>query len=227
MSSSEKPYGTVREILMSLDSAETARGDAKRRAILDVARETFFERGYAATSMSEIAARLGGSKGTLYNHFRSKEELFGELMREVCQVRAQAIFEQLGPIGREKSVRQSLIDIGLSLMEFLLLDEMIAVHRLVVAEAGRFPELGRMFYEAGPQRGEVRFAEYFEAAMAAGLMPKNDPKMVGQRLKDLVMSDLYLRRLWGVTSEIVPARLHAHVARSVDIFLKAFGPASD
>ena len=46
--------------------------DARRQAILDIARESFVTDGFAATSMSAIAVRLGGSKGTLYNYFRSK-----------------------------------------------------------------------------------------------------------------------------------------------------------
>ena len=202
---------------------EGARADARRRTILEVARAIFLSRGYAATSMSEIAASLGGSKGTLYNYFRSKEELFSALMFDTCHRRAAAIFDPLPPIGAGKPLRESLIDLGVSLMQFLLLDEIITVHRLVVAESGRFPELGRMFYEAGPQRGEARFTEYFEEAMAAGHMPQDDPRMVGQRLKDLVMSDLYLRRLWGVVDDVSPKALHAHVAQSVDIFLRAFG----
>ncbi|MGH6958533.1 MAG: TetR/AcrR family transcriptional regulator [Caulobacteraceae bacterium] len=204
-------------------ATDTARADAKRRAILEVAREAFLDGGYAATSMSVIAARLGGSKGTLYNYFRSKEELFSAFLTEMCQERANAAFDSLPPIGEGRSVRESLIELGLSLMQFLMLEEFIAVHRLVVAESGRFPEIGRLFYEAGPQRGERRFAEYFEAAMAAGRVPRDDPRMVGQRLKDLVMSDVYLRRLWGVLPEPTAAELRAHVTRSVDIFLRAFG----
>src|ERR1700721_3771942 len=55
-----------------------------RESILKVAREVFFENGYAATSMSSIAARLGGSKGTLYNYFKNKEELFEAQVRDMC-----------------------------------------------------------------------------------------------------------------------------------------------
>jgi TetR/AcrR family transcriptional repressor of mexJK operon len=206
-------------------SSDLSRSDAKRRAILDVASDVFLAQGYAAASMSEIAARLGGSKGTLYNYFRSKEELFGAFIADTCQGRAVAIFDPLPPIGEGRSVRESLIDLGFSLMTFLWAEELIALHRLIVAEVGRFPEIGRMFYEAGPRRGELRFADYFEAAMAAGHVPPGDPMEVGQRLKDLVMSDVYLRMMWGVLPTPRPEELREHVAHSVDIFLRAFGPA--
>ena len=208
--------------------AESARGDAKRRAILDVGREIFLAQGYAATSMSEIAARVGGSKGTLYNYFHSKEELFGAFMEEICAAQAAVYFDRLPPLGEGKSVREGLIDLGVTLLTFLLQDDdMVAAHRLVVAETGRSPEIGRLFYESGPQRGVARFTEIFRAAMSTGRIPVNDPKMVGQRLKDLVMSDVYLRRLWNVLGPVDGEMLRAHVAQSVDIFLRAFGPAAD
>lgn len=209
----------------TLPVVESTRSDAKRRAILQVAHDVFLARGYAATSMSEIAAKLGGSKGTLYNYFRSKEELFTAFMSDICSGQAAIYFDPLPPIGEGKSVRESLIDLGVSLLEFLLVDDIIAVHRLVVAEADRFPELGQLFYEAGPHRGEIRFTEYFRQAIAAGRIPEDDPKVVGQRLKDLVMSDLYLRRLWGVVGDLDETTLRAHVMQSVDIFLRAFGSA--
>jgi TetR/AcrR family transcriptional regulator, mexJK operon transcriptional repressor len=204
-------------------SSDSPRSDAKRRAIVDVARSAFLAQGYAATSMSEIAAKLGGSKGTLYNYFRSKEELFEAFMVETCQGPAAEVFGRLPSPTESRDIRASLIDHGVTLLEFLLREDMIALHRLVVAEAGRFPELGRMFYEAGPQRGEVRFTEYFEGAIAAGLVRAGDAKMMGQRLKDLVLSDVYLRRLWGVLEPLSARAARAHVAESVDIFLRAFG----
>src|SRR6201996_3357841 len=97
---------------------DLSRGDAKRRAILDVASEVFLAQGYAATSMSEIAARVGGSKGTLYNYFRSKEELFSAFIADVCQGPVVTYFDPLRPIGEGRSVRESLVDLGLSLLEF-------------------------------------------------------------------------------------------------------------
>lgn len=208
-------------------SPEISRSDARRRVILGVAREVFLARGYAATSMSEIAAKLGGSKGTLYNYFRSKEELFSAFITETCQGPAVRLFDSLPPIGEGRGVRESLIDLGVSLMEFLKLDEIVAMHRLVSAEAGRFPEIGPIFYEACPRKGETRFTDYFEQAMAAGRIPQGDARLLGQRLKDLVMSDVYLRHIWGVPREMNNTELRDHVAQSVDLFLKAFGLPSD
>ena len=67
--------------------------DARREAILDVAQEVFLEEGFAAASMSTIAARLGGSKGTLYNYFRSKDELFKAYVERRCLWQQDEIFD--------------------------------------------------------------------------------------------------------------------------------------
>src|SRR3984885_2362507 len=111
---------------------DQSRSDAKRRAILDVARDVFVAQGYAATSMSEIAAKLGGSKGTLYNYFRSKEELFSAFIVATCQGRAVAMFDDLLPFGEGGDIRDSMIKLGVALLELVQSEDIVAMHRLVV-----------------------------------------------------------------------------------------------
>jgi TetR/AcrR family transcriptional regulator, mexJK operon transcriptional repressor len=204
---------------------DPSRGDAKRRAILDVASEVFLAQGYAATSMSEIAAKLGGSKGTLYNYFRSKEELFSAFITDTCQGPAMAIFDHL-PVGDAgKSIRDNLVSFGVDFLGFVLSPRLIALNRIVVGETGRFPELGRMFFDAGPGRGEARFAQIVESAMEAGELRREDPIMVGRCLKDLILSDYHHRLLWGVLSDVPAGQIKTHVACAVDVFLRAFAAA--
>src|SRR5471030_1490574 len=102
----------------SATAPDLSRSDARRRAILDVASEVFLAQGFAATSMSEIAVRLGGSKGTLYNYFRSKEELFAAIMVDTCQGPANAVFDHMPPIGGD--LRTGLIALGTGLLGFIL-----------------------------------------------------------------------------------------------------------
>ncbi|HLY79845.1 MAG TPA: TetR/AcrR family transcriptional regulator [Caulobacteraceae bacterium] len=205
--------------------ADLSRSDARRRAILDVASEVFLAQGYAATSMSEIAAKLGGSKGTLYNYFRSKEELFSAFITDTCQGPAMALFDQLPTADAGKSIRDNLVEFGANFLGFILSPRLIALNRIVVGETGRFPELGRMFFDAGPGRGEARFAQIVEAAMDAGELRREDPIMVGRCLKDLILSDYHHRQLWGVLGDVPAAQIRAHVASAVDAFLRAFAAA--
>ena len=202
---------------------ETGKSELRRRAILDVAREAFLAQGFAATSMSEIAVRLGGSKGTLYNYFRSKEDLFAAIMIDTCQGPANAVFDHLPPI--DGDLRAGLIELGAGLLGFILSGPSMAIHRLAVAEADRFPVLGRIFYETGPLRGQERLEVYFRSLIDAGQLKPVDPGMAARRFKDLVLSDVYSRRLWGVMEDLTPAQLEAHATESADIFLAAFGVA--
>jgi AcrR family transcriptional regulator len=197
------------------------KSERRRQAILDVARELFQVQGYAATSMSEIAARLGGSKGTLYNYFRSKEELFAAFMIDTCQIGSNAVFEPLEPAGSD--LRGALIDLGVNFLTFLLAPDTLAVHRLVVAECGRFPELGRIFYETGPRRGQENLARFFAPIIAEGRLKPGDPMEIGHWYKDMLLGDVYNRTLWGVLGPLTSEDLRRHVGRAVDVFLRAFG----
>src|SRR5580693_3156847 len=136
--------------------------DEKRAAILEVALEVFLAEGYAAASMSEISSRVGGSKATLYNYFPSKEDLFAAAVTARCE-QWQAIIDEVEAEGGE--LRLALERLGARFLDLILADEAVATYRLVIAEAGRFPELGRIFYEAGPVRGSENIARFLVQAI--------------------------------------------------------------
>src|SRR5271155_1642255 len=108
--------------------------DERREAILKVAREVFFEQGYSAASMSMIAARLGGSKGTLYNYFKSKEELFAAYIARHCAWQQGGMDELYS---HASEVRPALMELGRILLRFVLSDFGIRNFILVISEAGR------------------------------------------------------------------------------------------
>ncbi|HWA64163.1 MAG TPA: TetR/AcrR family transcriptional regulator [Caulobacteraceae bacterium] len=201
-------------------SPESVRSEARRRAILDVAREVFLKEGYAAASMSNIAARLGGSKGTLYNYFRSKEDLFAAFMVDTCKLQADALFDHLPPF--DDGARPALESLAEAFLEFILESPVLSVHRVVVAEAERFPELGRIFYETGPKTGEDRLTVYMQRMIDAGVLRDCDARNAARRFKDLVLSDVQHRTLWGVMPPMDAAARKAQAAESVDLFLRAF-----
>src|ERR1700722_1024832 len=116
--------------------------DEKRDAILRIALEAFLTEGYAATSMSSIAAKVGGSKATLYNYFASKEELFSVVIGEKCKDFHDQLFES---VSHDADIRAALIGIAERMIRLVVSDEKIAIYRLITAETARFPELGRAF----------------------------------------------------------------------------------
>src|SRR6266550_287247 len=70
---------------MSNEDAALSRKDRKRAEIVAIAQNLFFREGYAGTSMSQLAAALGGSKTTLYNYFQAKEDLLLAVVEDVVE----------------------------------------------------------------------------------------------------------------------------------------------
>lgn len=130
----------------------------KRAEIVDIATRSFFEHGYAATSMSAIAEELGGSKATLWAHFASKQDLFAAVIDLQVDSFSQDIDEVLTsqtysvPALRRASAR---------FLECLLRENAIRLFRLVVSEGGRFPEIKEMFYSRGPVKLRKCVIEFF------------------------------------------------------------------
>jgi AcrR family transcriptional regulator len=195
--------------------------DERRDHILDVARECFLRHGYAGCSMSIIAARLGGSKGTLYNYFRSKEDLFEAFVRRACGRFAENL---ASAPSAEGDLRERLIHFARAFQTHLLSPDAIATQRLVVGEGERFPELGPLFYSAGPQIIIGRMSAEFAQLMDAGRLRRADPELAAIHFKDLAVSGLHWRRIWGVAAKPTEADLQAQATIGVDTFLRAYRP---
>ena len=192
--------------------------DDKRETILSIARQVFLEEGYAAASMSTIAARVGGSKGTLYNYFRSKAELFVAVIQNQCEINQAEIFDM-----PHSDLRTYLTQLAGRVARLMLSEEVISMHRIVVAEAVRFPEIGEALYEAGPKRGKARMIAYFNQAIAEGRLKPCDPGRAAEQALELTLAGLYRRRLWNVGPPPTEAEIDANVEAAIDIFMTIYG----
>ena len=200
--------------------ARQARREDRRDTILDVASECFVADGYGSTSMSTIAARLGGSKGTLYNYFKSKEELFEAFVRRTCARLQESMVANPG----EGDARDRLVKMATAFLAHLLSPDAIAIYRLAVGEGERFPELSRLYYEAGPRIVIGRTAEVLESLMDEGVLRRADPTVTAHHFFGLTVSGNYFLRLLGVVGDPTPAELADRAAASVDTFLRAYAP---
>jgi AcrR family transcriptional regulator len=195
--------------------------DTRREAILDVAQDVFLEQGFAAASMSEIAARLGGSKGTLYNYFKSKDELFEAYVQRRCVLNLDEIY---GMDHEGESVRDTLARVAGVYLRRVLSDDNLRHFRLIVAEAERTPAFGRMFYEAGPARGERRLAEKVAEWAAKGLIQAPDPVIAANHFLALCQNRYFKARLCNYAPELTEAQIEAETKAAIDTFLRAFRP---
>lgn len=205
---------------MSVAEAKKPTPDERRAAILDIAREAFLEEGYSATSMSRIAALVGGSKATLYSYFPSKKELFVAVTDRETNQLFDHIFNVRLNAGEP---RAAFTDLVRRCVSALLSDTIIKGYRLIIAEAGRFPEISKASYELAVRRGLERMALYFGQAMLDGTLRPCDPNEAAESFLDLAAGSLHTQRLWNAIDTVKPESLEAEARRITAVFLAAYG----
>lgn len=197
----------------------------KRNAVLDAAARLFMTHGYGAVSMDAIAREAGVSKATLYAHFTSKDRLFATIIGEACRSKIAAADVLDGTdITSTTDIGEALQSFGVRMTRFLLEPTTQAIYRVVVAESGRFPELGAAFYESGPAHFVNFFSGWLGAQMQAGRLRAADPEVAADQFIALIRSGIYMRASVGLRVNQDEATVRQHVANVVDTFLRAFGP---
>ena len=200
-------------------SRREARRQSRRDTILDVAAQSFLEHGYAGTTMSAIAATLGGSKGTLWSYFASKDVLFAAVIDRVTDAFRAQLALILNP---HDDVASALHRFCSEFLRKVTSPEAIALHRLVVGETQRFPEVGRIFYECAPRQTQRLLADFLGQAMERGQLRRDDPLAAARQLTGLCMYGGHQRLLVGVIDALSEDEIEAEVDRATDTFIRAY-----
>ena len=189
---------------------------SKRELIIAAARSLFLDRGYGSTSMDAIAIRAGVSKNTVYSHFNDKESLFGEVIGELCKQQGGPKAYDLLPDGTPKQVLRAL---GRKFaLHGLLGPQLVQLYRVVLAEIGRFPELGRVLW-AGPNNLQSRLARYLLDLHERGVLLVPDADLAARQFVEMVKGPYLMPLLFAV--EDLPAEIDIErgVDQAVDIFV--------
>ncbi|MGI9168576.1 MAG: TetR/AcrR family transcriptional regulator C-terminal domain-containing protein [Caulobacteraceae bacterium] len=197
---------------------------AKRAAILRAAAAEFGAKGLAGAAMTAVAARVGGSKATLYRYFSSKEELFVAVMLGEVLDHAQAVFDELTP---SADLRRMLERFGARFLTLTLSAEALAARRMSIAEGWR-SGIGQKLFERGPRLVWTKMADFLAGEMDARRLRAADPWLAAMHLRGLLEADLVNRALIGADIDARPSRLRRHAASAIDAFLRAyaFAPSS-
>lgn len=194
-----------------------ARRASKREQLIDGAYKVFIEHGYEGASVDEIARVAGASKATLYSYFPDKRQLFVAVVQSRCSRQRTVICSGTpgGPI--EERLRR----MARTFASFLYSPDAQEMFRVCIAEAGRFPDLGRAFYEAGPAQARAMLVEFFTAAGERGELAIADPVVAADQFAALCKTGGFLRSLLG--AEPVPESEIEHVAEeAVRTFLARY-----
>jgi AcrR family transcriptional regulator len=205
---------------MSQLKSQVSPRDARREAILDAAQDAFLEDGFAATSMSTIAARVGGSKATLYSYFKSKEELFDAYVKRHCAWQREAMYA-LSAEG--ETTQAALTRLGRSFLRTVLSNYSLRHFRMITAEAERSPNIGQSFYESGPASGVRLLADKLIQARDCGQLDVDDPHGAAHQFLGLCQNRMLKARLCAAMDEPTEAEIRREVDGAVRVFMAAYG----
>ncbi|MEM9843464.1 MAG: TetR/AcrR family transcriptional regulator [Pseudomonadota bacterium] len=203
---------------MTAFAAEIKRG-RKYSQVIDGAREIFMRDGYEGASVDDIARAASVSKATLYSYFNDKRLLFSEVARIECNRQAEAAIDK---IGAHDTVEDALHEAANLLVRFFLSEFGKQVYRICVAEADRFPELGKSFYVSGPQLARERLTEVLRPFVARGDLTIDDLDLAAGQFNELCKTDLFMRALCGVETEFDDIRIARVANGAVDMFLARY-----
>lgn len=171
--------------------------------------------------MSGLLTSLGGSKGTLWAYFRSKDDLFAAVIEEVTSSFQAELGEKLL---LDKPIESVLKAFCLGLMLKITAPESIAAWRLVVAESGRFPQVGQIFYAHASQRTESILSGYLSQLVTSGKLRTEDPLVMARTLISLCTA--HRDRLQFGIQIPTENQLEEDASRFARIFLRAFADLS-
>jgi AcrR family transcriptional regulator len=189
------------------------RKDARPQEILEAALKVFAEKGFAAARLEEIAQRAGVAKGTIYLYFPSKEAVFTALVKETIGARVSAFADVVR--GYEGPSATLLAQLLRTIGFFLRSSDYVVIPKIVIAEAGNFPHLARMYREEVAERGIALLS----GVLAAGMKRDEFRQMPVEHAVRLAMAPLLLVAIWRTTFAPFDAKpydyeglIEAHIA---------------
>ncbi|QIY69173.1 TetR/AcrR family transcriptional regulator [Streptomyces sp. RLB1-33] len=199
------------------------RAEAKRLAILKAARELFLREGFDV-SVDLIAAEAGVSKVTVYNHFGSKEALFTGVVKDSLDAPlGGTLVSAIARLADSDDLRASLIAAARAWVAGIRTDpEILALRNVVARELHRFPELGKGWHDAGPERHHPVVAGALRQLVAQGRLDVPDIEVALLQLYSLLVFPYLVFSAYG--TDIDDDLTDRLITGGVDMFLGHYAP---
>lgn len=182
--------------------------------LLDAAETRFLGQGYGATSLEQIAADVGATKRTIYAKFGDKAGLFSTMAKRIVERRRAWLSGEFAGA----TVDERLTNFGLKLLSLALAPDVLSLHRVIVAEAHRFPEIVLLVDELAAQGVHRRLAEIIAAEAAGGSLVVADPELAADLLIGMILNAAVHAGLLG-RSSVAATRPAQWVKAAVSVFL--------
>jgi len=201
-------------------TAEQPRKGRKFAQVLEGAKQVFLSDGFEGASVDDIARAAGVSKATLYSYFPDKRHLFMEVATSQCEMQAE---EAMQTVDMSHPPRVVLRQVARQFLGFILSDFGVKIFRICVAEAERFPELGREFYASGPQTVHDSVVCYLQQARDRGDICDCDLSLAADQFAELCKADLWPKLTFGIRQNFDEAEVIRVIDGAVDTFMARYG----
>ncbi|WP_296898273.1 TetR/AcrR family transcriptional regulator [Thiohalocapsa sp.] len=195
------------------------KSEEKHAAILQAASRLFLDQGLQGTSMDQVARAAGVSKQTVYSHFDGKEDLFRRCIR--CKVESYGFDGVSVPAGDD--ARAVLLAVAKRFMGLIFDPEVVAMHRVVMAEAAAHPRIAALFFENGPAATQRTAASVLTELVRRGLLRPHDTDAAAWQLLNLCFGSFHVRLLLHLIDSVPPAELDAHLKSAIADFVRLHG----
>ena len=187
--------------------------------ILDAATAAFLRDGYAVTTIEATARACGVAKRTIYARWSGKPALF----RAVLERLMAKWLSTTGNWSNVDGLHAALSTAADQILAVALTPDAVALHRLVIAESSRFPELPQMLQQAGANAGAERLTALLDHAVVRGELPAQDTTYAAEQFLHLLLGGPQ-RRALGLGPPLNPQQLTVWRDRAVRLFLRGIQP---
>lgn len=194
----------------------------KELSLLDAATTIFLAHGYNAATTDMIQRQASVSKATMYACFPNKEAIFAAVIEQQCTEMAMAI--NAIEIA-SNDISETLSQLGHAYLHIVLSDKGMALYRVVIGDAPRFPELARKFYLSGPLAAMAVVAKKLSAAANDGEINLQDIgiESAASLFVSLVRGEGHMEQLMHPNAHASEAQIDRWVQSAVTFFIRVFG----
>jgi TetR/AcrR family transcriptional repressor of mexJK operon len=203
-----------------------SRSARKSAAIMEAATAVFLEKGYDGTSMDDVAAKAAVSKPTVYKHFSDKEQLFAEIVRSTTDQIDDLVRLVVETMAGHADIETGLAALARRFITALMQPQVLRLRRLVIANADRFPDVGRSWYEQGFERVLATLATSFQSLADRNLLRIDDPLLAANHFVGLLLWIPVNRAMFTGDHRATPEELECYAVAAVRAFLTGYGSAS-
>ena len=202
---------------------EDPRITRSRGVIIEAAAAVFLSRGYPGTSVDDVAAAAGVSKRTVYNVFDDKEQLFRAIIGDAIATAERFSSELVATTSDSADAATVLTALARELAASVFSGRVVPLRRLLIGEAGRFPEFAIDYYDRAPGRVMSSLAEALRAFDTRGQLRVDDPESAAEHFAFLAIGASLDRALFDARTDAAGAAAAVERAeRGVAVFLRAY-----